>query len=200
MDRKLCARKPLSHLCLSPGTVWEEWGKEQWWVPASGTKTPLPAQPVTWQSMLLARGLGPGYHGQAVTETGSSLALTLLPSAALPFRHHGHSQGRAAVYQACLHGSQGVGQSLAAKWHLVHAAGEGETLRSSRQILQMNSGCVSTYVHRTFYEDQELRVKRSRIHLKLHGVKASLPRGWFICSGNALSIPSLTMHDDRGRW
>lgn len=77
---------------------------------------------------------------------------------------------------------------------------KGETLRSSRQILQMNSGCVSTYVHRTFYEDQELRVKRSRIHLKLHGVKESLPRGWFICSGNALSIPSLTMHDDRGRW
>lgn len=82
--------------------------------------------------MLLARGLGPGYRGQSVTETGRSLALTLLPSAALPFRHHGHSQGRAAVYQACLHGSQGVGQSLAAKWHLVHAAGEGGDLEKKQ--------------------------------------------------------------------
>lgn len=59
---------------------------------------------------------------------------------------------------------------------------KGENLRRSRQILQMSKWLC---IHRTFYEAQKLRVKGNKIHLKLHEVKASLPRGWLISFENA---------------
>lgn len=183
-DRKLCPRKPLSHLCLSPVAVWEVWGKEQWCAPASGTKTPLLAQPVTWQSMLLARNLGPGY-------TMDRLLLRLV--VAWPLDYYPqllfHSGTIVRGDQECTKRDYTVHKVLAKACQPRGASFmllvKGENLRRSRQIPQMNKWLCSIYIHRTFHEDQELSMKGSKIHLKLHGVKASLPRGWLISSGNA---------------
>lgn len=98
-------------------------------LPAAGADMPLLTQPVTWQDLLLAKGLGPQYHKEAVTEASSQPLKLLHPAALLLHEHHRYSQGRETsskqAWQHCLGWQHSRG--LVARWY--HPAGDGEGIK-----------------------------------------------------------------------